>query len=92
MDFTHIFLFTVTSKSFIDINAISIFNNLQSMNPKAMKIIKIQLFVNNVAYFTAYLANARKHACFLNNLISIFIYKVILIQSKLTNHIILINK
>ena len=32
MHFTHIFLFTVTNKSSIDINAISIFNNQQCMN------------------------------------------------------------
>ena len=64
MCFTHIFLFTVTSKSSIDINAIShiyigqylylIINNVltQGINHKYMKII-IQLFVNNVACFTA---------------------------------------
>ena len=51
------FLFTVTSRSSIDINAISIFNNQQCMNTD-MKIIKIKLFVNNVACFIAYLANA----------------------------------
>ena len=34
MHFTYIFLFAVTSKSSIDINAISIFNNQQSMNHK----------------------------------------------------------
>ena len=32
--FSHIFLFTVTSKSSIDINTISIFNNQQCMNTK----------------------------------------------------------
>ena len=58
--FTHIFLFTVTSKSSIDINEISIFNNQQSMNHKDIIIIKIKLFVNNVACFTAYLANAQE--------------------------------
>ena len=60
MHFTYIFLFTVTSKSSIDINAISIFNNQQCMNHKDIKFIKIQLFVNTVACFTAYLANANK--------------------------------
>ena len=58
MYFTHIFLFTVTSKSSIDINAISIFKNQQCMNYKDMKITTIKLFVNNVACFTTYLANA----------------------------------
>ena len=58
MHFTHIFLFTVTSKSSIDINAISIFNNQQCVNHKDITIIKISLFVNNLACFTAYLANA----------------------------------
>ena len=48
----------VTYKSYIDINAISIFNNQPCINHKDMKIIKIKLFVNNVAQFTAYLANA----------------------------------
>ena len=51
-----------TSKRYI-VNAISIFNNQQSlkqsMNHKDMKIIQIKLFVNNVACFTAYLANAK---------------------------------
>ena len=61
MHFTHIFLFTLTSKSSIDINAIFIFNNQQCMNHKDMKIIKIKLFVNNLACFTAYLANAKIH-------------------------------
>ena len=56
MHFPHIFLFTsVTSRSSIDINVISIFNNQHCMY---MKIIKIQFFVNNVVCFTAYLANA----------------------------------
>ena len=46
MHFPHIFLFTsVTSKSSIDINAISIFNNQPCMNHEDMKIIKIKLFV-----------------------------------------------
>ena len=57
MHFTHIFIYTVTSKSSIDINAISIFNNQQNMNHKDKKIINIKLFVNNVACFTTYLAN-----------------------------------
>ena len=57
MHFTHIFLFVVTSKNSIDINAISIFNNQQSMNHKDMVIIKIKLFVNNLVCFTSYLAN-----------------------------------
>ena len=61
MHFTHIFLFTLTSKSSIDINAISIINNQQCMNHKDVKIIKIKLFVNNVACFTDYLANAIIH-------------------------------
>ena len=60
MQFPHIFLFTsVISKSSIDINVISIFNNQPCMNHKDMKIIKINLFVNNVACFTAYLVNAK---------------------------------
>ena len=55
MHFPHIFLFTsVTSRSSIDINVISIFNNQHYMY---MKIIKIQLFVNNVVCYRAYLAN-----------------------------------
>ena len=58
MHFTHIFLFTIISNSSIDTYAISIFNNQQSMNHKDMIIIKIKLFVNNVACFTAYLVNA----------------------------------
>ena len=59
MHFQHTFLFTsITSRSFIDINAIVIFNNQPCMNHKDMKIIKIKLFVNNVAMFAAYLANA----------------------------------
>ena len=33
----------------IDINVISIFNNQPCMNHKDMNIIKINLFVNNVA-------------------------------------------
>ena len=42
MHFPHIFLFTwVISKSSIDINAISIFNNQPCMNNTDMKIIKI---------------------------------------------------
>ena len=65
MHFTHIFLFTATSNCSIDINEISIFNNQQCIYPKYMKIIKIQLFVNNVACFTAYLANANKIIYFL---------------------------
>ena len=40
MHFPHIFLFTsVTSRSSIDINAISMFNNQPCMNHKDMKII-----------------------------------------------------
>ena len=40
--FPYMFLFTsLTSRSSIDINAISIFNNQQCMNHKDMKIIKI---------------------------------------------------
>ena len=58
MHFTHIFLFTVTTKSFIDTYTISIFNNQPCMYYKDMKSIKITLFVNNVTQFTAYLANA----------------------------------
>ena len=51
MPFPHIFLFSsVTSKRSIDINAISIFNNQPCMNHKVMKIIKIKLFLNNVAF------------------------------------------
>ena len=58
MLFPHIFLFTsVISRSSIDIDAISIFNNQPCMNHKDMKIIKIKLFVNNVACFTAYLVD-----------------------------------
>ena len=59
MHFPHIFLFAlVTSRNSIDNNAIYIFNNKPCMNHKDVKIIKIKLFVNNVAQFTAYLANA----------------------------------
>ena len=55
MHFPHIFLFkSVTSRSSIDSNAlISIFNNQPCMNYKNNNII-----CNNVACFTAYLANA----------------------------------
>ena len=59
MHFPRIFLFTwVTSRSFIDINVICIFNNQPCMNHKDMYIIKIKLSVNNVAQFTAYLVSA----------------------------------
>ena len=57
--FSSISLFTsVIRKSSNDINAISIFNNQPCKNHKDMKIIKIKLFVNNVACFTAYLGDA----------------------------------
>ena len=45
MNFPHIFLLSVTSKSSIDINAIYLFNNQPCINHKDMKIIKIKLFV-----------------------------------------------
>ena len=58
MHFPQMFLFTlVTSRSIIDINTIAIFNIQPCMNHKEIQIIKIKLFVNNVAQFTAYLAN-----------------------------------
>ena len=46
LTYIHIYM---GSKSSIDINAISIFNNQPCMNHNDMKIIKIKLFVNNVA-------------------------------------------
>ena len=55
MHFPHIFLFTSVT---IEVQVISIFNNQPCMNYKDMKIIKIKLFVYNVAFFTDYLANA----------------------------------
>ena len=74
MHFPYIFIFTsITSRIFIDINAISIFNNQPCMNHKDITFIKIKLFVNNVAQLTAYNVNAFIEL-FVNNVVCFTAY------------------